>query len=554
MEEDTDGTVAAWQDAREEVVKPNVEKYSGKIVKLTGDGFLVEFATVQDAVNCAISMQTELVSSSLDFRMGVNLGDIIDDGEDIHGEGVNVAARIEALADPGGISISGSVHEQVRHRIDANYEDRGEQNVKNVSASVRVYAVLLKAEPAMATSSRRDAGAKTADDDGNKAASQKRKINLAFAGLELSGSGEQAELLCEGVNQAILAALANQAGLSLRTDSDKADMLVEGTMQAVGTRYRAAIRLVDRKNHELIKAEKFDGVIADLFEAEDDLGLRICTSIRFGAFSYEASALEKSDLPMEEQDSGTIRVHVGGLLSGLMLEEWLEARRLLKIVLERDSQDHSALAMAGMASMVETRCGWRSPAPQDCIQGIHFLREAVRLNPQGDFAHAMLCTALLDLDEDPAGALFIAEQSLRTSPHYAQGQMAYAAAMIYAGQVDEGVELALKAIEPLKGLRLFAANAAHLMLGLLLSKRHEAVLTWGQIVDQRDKNVPRILLPMISAAAHLQDHDLARDLAARLLKLCNDFNLADMRTWPLKRDGDWDHVMQGLRAAGLPEQ
>jgi len=553
MEKDSDGTVAAWQAARVDVIRPNALAHSGKLVKLTGDGFLIEFPTVLDAVNCAISMQEGLVSSALNFRMGVNLGDIIDDGEDIHGEGVNIAARIEALADEGGISISGSIFEQVRNRINATYEDRGEHEVKNVSAPVRVYAILLNTEPAMATFSGRDASTEATGDDCSKTATQQRKINLAFDGLELSGSGEQAELLCDGVNQAILAALANQAGLSLRTDSEKADMLVEGTMQAVGTRYRVAIRLLDKKNDELIKAEKFDGVIADLFEAEDDLGLRICTSIRFGAFSYEASVLEKSDLPMEEQESGIIRVHVGGLLSGLMLEEWLEARRLLKIVLERDAEDHSALAMAGMASMVETQCGWRSPAPEDRVQGIQFLREAVRLNPQGDFAHAMLCTALLDLDEDPAAALFTAEQSLSIAPHYAQGQMAYAAAMIYVGQVDEGVSLALKAIEPIKGLRLFAANAAHLMLGLLLSKRHDEVLTWGRMVDQRERNVPRILVPMISAAAHLQDHDLARDHAARLLKLCNDFTLGEMRTWPLKRDGDWDHVMQGLRSAGLPD-
>ena len=98
MEEDSEGTVSAWSAAREEVIKPQVAEYSGNIVKLTGDGFLVEFPTVQDAVRCAITMQKGLAASSLDFRMGVNLGDIIDDGEDIHGEGVNVAARIEALA------------------------------------------------------------------------------------------------------------------------------------------------------------------------------------------------------------------------------------------------------------------------------------------------------------------------------------------------------------------------------------------------------------------------------------------------------------------------
>ena len=145
MEEDTEGTVAAWQDARADVIRPQSIKFSGKLVKLTGDGFLIEFPTVQDAVNCAIAMQWELKSSTLDFRIGINLGDIIDDGEDIHGEGVNLAARLEGLAEPGGICISGDVYNQVRNRIDADYEDMGPQEVKNVSAPVQAYAVRAKA-------------------------------------------------------------------------------------------------------------------------------------------------------------------------------------------------------------------------------------------------------------------------------------------------------------------------------------------------------------------------------------------------------------------------
>ena len=141
MEQDTDGTVAAWKTARQEVIKPTAENHSGKIIKLTGDGFLAEFSTVQDAVNCAIAMQRDLASGSLDFRMGINLGDIVDDGEDIHGEGVNVAARLEGLADPGGICISGDVYNQIRNRVDAIFEDMGRQEVKNVSAPVQAYAV-----------------------------------------------------------------------------------------------------------------------------------------------------------------------------------------------------------------------------------------------------------------------------------------------------------------------------------------------------------------------------------------------------------------------------
>lgn len=119
VEKDTDGTVAAWAAARDDVVKPLVDEKSGYIIKFTGDGFLIEFPSVQDAVLCAITMQERLKSSPLDFRMGINVGDIVDDGGDVHGEGVNIAARLEALAEPGGICVSGDVYNQVRNRIDA---------------------------------------------------------------------------------------------------------------------------------------------------------------------------------------------------------------------------------------------------------------------------------------------------------------------------------------------------------------------------------------------------------------------------------------------------
>ena len=141
MERDTDGTVEAWHAARANVIDPGIAEYRGRIVKHTGDGFLAEFPTAQDAVRCAIALQEGLASSSLDFRMGVNLGDIIDDGEDIHGEGVNVAARLEGLADPGGICVSGEVHALVRNRIAIPFHDMGAHEVKHVTHPVHVYAV-----------------------------------------------------------------------------------------------------------------------------------------------------------------------------------------------------------------------------------------------------------------------------------------------------------------------------------------------------------------------------------------------------------------------------
>ena len=154
MEADENATIGAWKAARQDVIDPKVAEYQGRIVKHTGDGFLAEFGSVTDAVNCAIDMQKLLAARSADtpgdrrmnFRMGINLGDIIEELDDIHGDGVNIAARLEGLAEPGGICVSISVYEQVRKRVDLGFEDLGSQKVKNIAEPVRAYRVVLDPE------------------------------------------------------------------------------------------------------------------------------------------------------------------------------------------------------------------------------------------------------------------------------------------------------------------------------------------------------------------------------------------------------------------------
>ena len=154
MRLDEEGTMAAWWSYRRDVVDPIVADHGGRVVKLTGDGFLAEFSSATDAVSAAVAMQSEIASRVADvpedrrvqFRMGVNLGDILWDDEDIYGDGVNIAARIEGLAEPGGIYVSASIHDQVRHRLSVGFEDMGERELKNIDASVRVFRVSMGSE------------------------------------------------------------------------------------------------------------------------------------------------------------------------------------------------------------------------------------------------------------------------------------------------------------------------------------------------------------------------------------------------------------------------
>ena len=341
MEQDTDGTVAAWRDARDTVIKPSVAEYSGKIVKLTGDGFLVEFPTIQDAVKCAIAMQRGLMSGSLDFRMGVNLGDIVDDGEDIHGEGVNIAARIEALADPGGITISGGVHDQIRNRIDAVYEDLGEQQVKNVSAPVRVYAIRLDGAAAAtgnAVAAKRKipkqarwaVGAaavvvavlgvalwqpwvgKVGQADPDKMAFPlPTKPSIAVLPFDNLTGDKAQDYLADGLSENIITTLATLPGLfviarnSTFTYKGKAvkvtkvaeelgvRFVLEGSVQRAGDTVRVTAQLIDAVRGFHVWTKSYDRELTNLFALQDEISEQIATALEVKLTEGEQARLRR---------------------------------------------------------------------------------------------------------------------------------------------------------------------------------------------------------------------------------------------------------------------
>ncbi|MEP1207383.1 MAG: adenylate/guanylate cyclase domain-containing protein [Rhizobiaceae bacterium] len=548
MGADQAATLAALRVLRSEVFNPCVAGHGGQTIKSMGDGWIVTFASVSDAAKCAIDIQERtLKASTLHLRVGIHLGDIVQEEEDLFGDGVNIASRLEAAATPGDVLISDVVFHSLNGPLASDFHKTQPLKLKNIEREFTTYS--WSGGPIASAADSTNADQQNSDDESGK----DKEISLCFVGMTLKGGDDESSMLCEGVDEAVRRGIANQTGMTLLDDPEKAAMLVEGTMQVRGDRYRTVVSLKDRTNQKLVKSERFDGVIADLFEAEDELALRICTSLRFSAFSYEASSLDQSDLPIKEQDASAIRVHAGGLLSDLSYSEWVEARTLLEIVLTRDPDDASALAMAGMACTIEPNCGWRSPTDEQRERATEYLSKAVRLNPSSDFAQTMLIYAYLELEENHTRALFAAEKLMATSPHYAQGQMANAATLIYSGEVEEGTNLALKAIEPLKGLRLFSHNAVYLMLGLALSHRHEEVLQWGEMVQHNIKNVPRNLLLMASSAAHLGKDEQARNYAQQLLKCHFDFAIGEMRVWPLKQSGEWEYIVQGWSAAGLPD-
>jgi len=275
MEEDTEGTVAAWSEARDTVLKPKVAEREGRIVKFTGDGFLAEFNTVQTALECAIDLQNNLADSTLEFRMAVNLGDIIDDGEDIHGEGINIAARLEGLAEPGGICISGDVYNQVKNRVDAEYEDIGLQEVKNVAEPVKAHMVRFKNN--------------ISNGSLNENANKSDMASIAVLPLNnMSGDTEQ-EYFSDGMTEDLITTLSRIKFLrviarnstfaykgsspDIRSVAQQLGVryVLEGSVRKAGDRIRINVQLLEGETGGHLWAEKYDRGLEDIFEVQDEV-------------------------------------------------------------------------------------------------------------------------------------------------------------------------------------------------------------------------------------------------------------------------------------------
>ncbi|MER8977220.1 adenylate/guanylate cyclase domain-containing protein [Mesorhizobium sp. M0800] len=289
MERDENGTYARLKAHHIELFEPKIKKHHGRVFKLMGDGLLAEFASVVDAVECAVVVQLEMATRNsgvmqeerIDLRIGVNLGDVIIDGKDRHGDGVNIAHRLQSLAEPGGIVISGTVYDHVRNKLDAGLEFLGEQRVKNIVEPVRVYAV--GSTPAVAKTAPMAAIAKP---------------SVAVLPFTNIGGDPEQEYFSDGITEDIITDLSKVSALFVAarntafTLKGKAvdivqaarklnvEFLVEGAVRRVGNRIRITAQLIDGKTGGHVWAERYDRDFGDIFALQDDIARNVVTALR----------------------------------------------------------------------------------------------------------------------------------------------------------------------------------------------------------------------------------------------------------------------------------
>jgi len=433
MGEDEEGTLAALRAIRREVGDPKITEHRGRIVKTTGDGLLVEFASVVDAVRCAVEVQREMVARNaavpagrrIEFRMGVNVGDIIIEEGDIFGDGVNIAARLEALAEPGGICISAAAHEQVRDKLDFSFEDMGEQQVKNIARPVRTHRIVVGSTTQPIT-----AAAATATELPLPA-----KPSLAVLPFQnMSGDPEQ-EYFADGIVEEITTGISRLPWLfviarnSSFTYKGKAvdvkqvarelgvRYVLEGSVRKAANRVRITAQLIDTTSGAHIWADRFDGALDDIFELQDQVASGVVGAIEPKLRQSEIERATRK--PTESLDAYDLYLRALLGVHQLTSEGVENAIRQLERALEIDPSYGPAAALAAYCRARQVAHGWARRTPELEAVALHFARRAIDTGKDDPDALWMAGQMIAQYSGDHKAGAAAIERALLLNPNAA---------------------------------------------------------------------------------------------------------------------------------------
>ena len=456
MGADEEGTLAALKAIRREVVDPIIGEHRGRIVKTTGDGMLVEFASVVDAVRCAVEVQREMhgrntgVSAErrIEFRIGINLGDIIIDDGDIFGDGVNVAARLETLAEPGGICVSRVVRDQVRDKLDFSFGDMGEQQVKNILRPVRVHRVDLGG--GMPPSDR------LAEAETQSQLALPDKPSIAVLPFQnMSGDPEQ-EYFVDGMVEEIITALSRVQWLfviarnSTFTYKGRAvdvrqvgrelgvRYVLEGSVRRAGTQVRITGQLIDALTGTHLWAERFDGSLEDVFELQDKVATHVAGLIEP---ALQAAEIRRS-IARPTADLSAYDLYLRALASFFPItkDRIVESLRLLDQAIALDRHYGQALSWAAICHMHIARNSWAEASQTQSAKDVEFARKALLVGENDPAVLANAAYVLSHYDEDISTTIALVDRALLLNPSFARGWHLSGQIRLLAGQYDQAIE------------------------------------------------------------------------------------------------------------------
>jgi adenylate cyclase len=565
MGADEAGTLAALKQHRETVFDPAVAQHKGRIVKLIGDGTLVEFASIVDAVKCALAIQRSIKaqaqpnSTGIVLRIGINLGDVIIDGDDIYGDGVNVAARLEALAEPGGVCVSTVVNESVGNRTDVVFKDSGEVAVKNIARPMRVWKWHPESDPISVQPTPKSAMTETAEPELPSIAV------LPFNNM--SGDPEQ-EYFSDGITEDIITDLSKVAGLlviarnssftykgknvDIRTVGRELGVrsVLEGSIRRAGNRVRITAQLINAANGGHLWAERYDRDLTDIFAVQDEVTRQIVDALKVKLTPSEAAHI--ADTPTNSIDAHDLFLRARELLLGRKKnrEMFDQVVALLTRAIELDANYAEPYAALSMAHGLDFQNNWTGAS--DALDvAAHFAALAIEKGPSIAYTHYTAAVVAL-WKRDLGRAKQETDVAMAISPNYALAYGTRGLAEVYSGSPLAAVpfiEQAMRFDPAFTQQYMHFLGSAYLVAG-----KYEAA---AASFRERIRLVPETDLSrglLISALGHLGETDEARRIWAELKRVNPKYSFPEhVARLPFGNPGDADRIRDGLAKARLPD-
>ncbi len=568
MGADEEATVRTLQTYRE-VMANSIQHHGGRVLDTSGDSLLAEFASVVDAVQCAVEIQQVLRAKNallpearrMEFRIGINLGDVIEEGETIYGDGVNVAARVESLAEAGGICLSESAYQQIKNKLPLRYDYRGEHEVKNIAEPVRVYCARIEAEGV----TRRPLEVASEEKMALPLPDVPSIAVLPF--VNMSKDPDQ-EFLCDGMTEAIITALSKvprlfviarnstftYKGKSVKVKQVSEELgvryILEGSVQRSGDRVRITAQLIDALTGNHLWADRYDRNLQDIFALQDEITLKILTATQVKLTSVEVT------LGYEKYFRGQ-----QGLDCYLKVLEGFKYRELLSIEdnnLARQIAEE-AIAMGPEVPMVyHLMAGvhwndiWLGPAksPGESIEkGVEMEQKALALDDTYADAHALL-GLLYTQKREYDKSITEGERAMALNPNGAYVIVRYSTILNFAGRAEEAIPLFQKAIrlDPHgPGFYYFHLGGSLFLTGLF----EQAVSTFKKAL-QRAPNHMFAHLYLAATYSKMGREKEARAEAAEVLKINPKFSVDYwVKMVPYKDQWVRDKYIDAFRKAGL---
>lgn len=569
MGQDESGTLAALKALRRQLIDPKIRVHRGRIVKTMGDGLLLEFASAVDAVLCVIEIQASIESRNSDvqpdrrieFRVGVNIGDIISDGDDIFGDGVNVAARLQEIASPGGICVSDFVQQQVSGKVEVEFGDLGEHQVKNIARPVRAYQ--LRGWPASSVSP-------TIPSDAAAGATSESGARPALAILPFDNLGGNAELegFCDGLVEDLTTALSRfrwvhvvsrKSSFGYKGSSSDVRVVarelgvtyvLEGSVRKAGSRIRVNAQLINANSGAHAWARRYDLEYRDPFGLQDQVVRSVLGSLDYVLWTGMVKGEGGAGTP--DPLVSPLRAAAWHVIRGTKADNRLgisHARRALEV----NPRSVAAYQYVALGLTHDVMSGWSESPSDDLATATEAGRKAVMLSPAASLSHA-LSSAAFGLSRDQRSALAAVQRALDTNENSANAWGPAAIALSHVGEAREANELMTRILDVAPAHYCRPIFAGRMAMNFLRLGLHDSGLTYAEEATKLGPEMPSsyaAYAALLGAIGHLEE---ARAALATAFMLRPDLDLRAVKAmFPYSDPKDEKRLADAIRAAGIED-